>query len=75
MLQLKMKKDTNNYFSRVLNKSTNYFMVWHGNCYSSTPADEFTGFRDFLDENLLKGEKNLKINGGLVNHLNKIKRK
>ena len=57
MLQLNMKKDANNYFSRVLNKNTNYFMVWHGNCYSSTPADKFTGFRDFLDENLLKRKK------------------
>ena len=47
MLQLKMKKDTNNYFSRVLNKSTNYFMVWHGNCYSSTPANNFTGSERF----------------------------
>ena len=47
MLQLKMKKETNNYFSRVLNKSTNYFMVWHGNCYSNTPAKEFTGFGSF----------------------------
>ena len=47
MLQLKMKKYTNNYFSRVLNKSTNYFMVWHGNCYSNTPANKFTGFERF----------------------------
>ncbi len=47
MLQLKMKKDKNNYFSRDLNKSTNYFIVWHGNCYSNAPAKEFTGFERF----------------------------
>ena len=47
MLQLKIKKDINNYFSRALNKSTNYFIVWHGNCYSSTPVNNFTGFEKF----------------------------
>ena len=47
MLQLKMKKYTNNYFSRVLNKSTNYFMVWHGNCYNMSPEIELTGFESF----------------------------
>ena len=50
MLQLKIKKDTKNYFQRVLNKSKKYFMVWHGNCYSSTPVMNFTGFESFLDE-------------------------
>ena len=57
MLQLKMKKDTKNYFSRVLNKSEKYFMVWHGNCYSSTPANNFVGFENFLDENPLNKRK------------------
>ena len=53
MLQLKMKKNTNNYFQRVLNKINKYFMVWHGNCYSSTPVIEITGFESFLDEKAL----------------------
>ena len=57
MLQLKMKKDTKNYFSRVLNKSEKYFMVWHGNCYSSTPVNNFTGFEVFLDGNSLNKRK------------------
>ena len=48
-----MKKDTKNYFLRVLNKSKKYFMVWHGNCYSSTPVMNFTGFESFLDEKTL----------------------
>jgi hypothetical protein len=47
MLQLKMNNDTKNYFLRVLNKSEKYFMVWHGNCYSSTPVNNFTGFERF----------------------------
>ena len=53
MLQLKMKKDTKNYFQRVLNKSKKYFMVCHGNCYSSTEVMNFTGFESFLDEKTL----------------------
>ena len=53
MLQLKTKKDTKNYFSRVLNKTKKYFMVWHGNCYSSTPVMKFTGFESFLEERAL----------------------
>ena len=57
MLQLKMKKDTKNYFSRVLNKTKKYFMVWHGNCYSSTPVMKFTGFESFLDERTLIKKK------------------
>ena len=69
MLQLKMKKDTNNYFSRVLNKSTNYFMVWHGNCYSSTPEREFTGFERFSRREHSQRKKDLKINSGLVSCL------
>ena len=47
MLQLKIKKDTKNYFQRVLNKSKKYFTVWHGNCYSSTPVIKITGFENF----------------------------
>ena len=69
MLQLKMKKDINNYFSRDLNKSTNYFMVWHGNCYSSTPAKEFTGFENFSRRGSSQRKKDLKINSGLVSCL------
>ena len=69
MLQLKMKKDTNNYFSTVLNKSVNYFMVWHGNCYSNTPANKFTGFENFSRRELSQRKKNLKINGSLVSCL------
>ena len=53
MLQLKMKKDTKNYFQRILNKVNNNFMVWHGNCYSSTSVIEITGFESFLDEKAL----------------------
>ena len=53
MLQLKMKKDTKNYFLRVLNKVNKYFIVWHGNCYSSTPVMNFTGYESFLDEKAL----------------------
>ena len=62
MLQLKMKKDINNYFSRDLNKSTNYFMVWHGNCYSSTPVNDFTGFERFSRREPSQRKKDLKIN-------------
>ena len=69
MLQFKMKKDTNNYFSRVLNKSTNYFMVWHGNCCSSTPVNDFTGFERFSRRELSQRKKDLKINSGLVSCL------
>ena len=69
MLQLKMKKDTNNYFSRVLNKITNYFMFWHDNCYSSTPAKEFTGFESLSRRELSQRKKDLKINSGLVSCL------
>ena len=69
MLQLKMKKDINNYFSRDLNKSTNYFMVWHGNCYSSTPEREFTGFERFSRREYSQRKKDLKINSGLVSCL------
>ena len=69
MLQLKMKKDTNNYFSTVLNKSVNYFMVWHGNCYSNTPANKFTGFESFSRRELSQRKKDLKINSGLVSCL------
>ena len=53
MIQLKMKKDTKNYFQRILNKVNNNFMVWHGNCYSSRPVIEITGFESFLDEKAL----------------------
>ena len=61
MLQLKMKKDTKNYFQRVLNKSKKYFIVWHGNCYSSIPVMNFTGFESFLDEKTLIKRKVLKL--------------
>ena len=47
MLQFKMEKDSNNYFSRVLNKNIDYFMVWHGNCYSRSPVNNSTGFERF----------------------------
>ena len=57
MLQLKTKKDTKNYFSRVLNKSEKYFMVWHSNCYSIAPVNNFTGFEVFLDGNSLNKRK------------------
>tara|TARA_B110000263_G_scaffold204341_1_gene184611 strand:+ start:395 stop:601 length:207 start_codon:yes stop_codon:yes gene_type:complete len=66
MLQLKMKKDTKNYFLRVLNKSEKYFMVWHGNCYSSTPVNNFTGFESFSRREDSQQKKNLKINSSLV---------
>ena len=61
MLQFKMKKDTKNYFSRVFNKSKNYFMVWHGNCYSSTPVNDFTGFERFSRREHSQRKKDLKI--------------
>ena len=61
MLQLKMKKDTNNYFSTVLNKSVNYFMVWHGNCYRSMPAKISTGFESFSRREHSQRKKDLKI--------------
>ena len=57
MLQLKMKKDTKNYFQRIVNKSKKYFMDWHGNCYSSTTVMNFTGFESFLDEKTLMKRK------------------
>ena len=69
MLQLKMKKDTKNYFSRILNKTIDYFMVWHGNCYSNTPAIDFTGFESFSRRELSQRKKDLKINSGLVSYL------
>ena len=69
MLQLKMKKDTKNYFQRVLNKSKKYFMVWHGNCYSSTPVMNFTGLESFSRREDSQIKKNLKINSGLVSRL------
>ena len=68
MLQLKMKKDTKNYFLRVLNKSEKYFMVWHGNCYSSTPVNNFTGFEIFSRREASHKMKNLKINSSLVSY-------
>ena len=71
MLQFKMKKDTENYFSRVFNKSKNYFMVWHGNCYSSTPAKEFTGFGSFSRREPSQRKKDLKINSSPVSCLTK----
>ena len=58
MLQLKMKKGANNYFSRVLNKSTNYFMVWHGNCYNRSPVKGLTGFESFSRRELSQRKKN-----------------
>jgi len=71
MLQLKMKKDTKNYFQRVLNKVNNNFMVWHGNCYSSTPVIEITGFESFSRREDSQKKKNLKIKSGLVSRLTK----
>ena len=71
MLQLKMKKDTKNYFQRVLNKINKYFMVWHGNCYSSTPVIEITGFESFSRREDSQKKKNLKIKSGLVSCLTK----
>jgi len=65
MLQLKMKKDTKNYFQRILNKSEKYFIVWHGNCYSSTPVISFTGFEIFSRREYSHKKKNLKIDGSL----------
>ena len=61
MLQLKMKKDTKNYFQRILNKVNNNFMVWHGNCYSSTSVIEITGFESFSRREGSQKKKNLKI--------------
>ena len=69
MLQLKMKKDTKNYFQRVFNKIKKYFMVWHGNCYSSTPVMNFTGLESFSRREHSQIKKNLKINSGLVSRL------
>jgi hypothetical protein len=69
MLQLKTKKDTKNYFSRVLNKSEKYFMVWHGNCYSSAPVNNFTGFEIFSRRERSQQKKNLKIDSSLVSCL------
>ena len=68
MLQFKMKKDTKNYFSRVFNKSKNYFMVWHGNCYSSTPVNDFTGFERFSRREPSQRKKDLKIKSSLVSY-------
>ena len=69
MLQLKMKKDTKNYFQRILNKVNNNFMVWHGNCYSSTPVIEITGFDSFSRLEDSHKKKNLKIKSSLVSCL------
>ena len=69
MLQLKMKKDTKNYFQRVLNKVNKCFIVWHGNCYSSTPVIEITGFESFSRQEDSHKKKNLKIKSGLVSCL------
>ena len=69
MLQLKMKKDTKNYFQRVLNKVNKNFMVWHGNCYSSTPVIIITGFESFSRREDSHKKKNLKIESGLVSCL------
>ena len=64
MLQLKIEKDTKNYFQRVFNKIKKYFMVWHGNCYSSTPVINFTGLESFSRREDSQIKKNLKINSG-----------
>ena len=69
MLQLKMKKDTKNYFQRVLNKSKKYFMVWHGNCYSSAPVIIITGIESFSRREDSHKKKNLKIESSLVSCL------
>ena len=69
MLQLKTKKDTKNYFSRVLNKSEKYFIVWHGNCYSSALVNNFTGFESFSRQEASHEKKNLKIYSSLVSCL------
>ena len=69
MLQLKMKKDTKNYFQRVLNKVNNNFMVWHGNCYSSAPVIIITGIESFSRREDSHKKKNLKIESSLVSCL------
>jgi len=69
MLQLEIEKDTKNYFQRVFNKIKKYFMVWHGNCYSSTPVMNFTGLESFSRREDSQIKKNLKINSGLVSRL------
>ena len=69
MLQLKMKKDTKNYFQRVLNKVNKYFIVWHGNCYSSTPVIKITGIESFSRREDSHKKKNLKIKSSLVSYL------
>jgi len=69
MLQLEIEKDTKNYFQRVFNKIKKYFMVWHGNCYSSTPVMNFTGLESFSRREDSQIKKNLKINSGLVSCL------
>ena len=69
MLQLKIEKDTKNYFQRGFNKIKKYFMVWHGNCYSSTPVMNFTGLESFSRREDSQIKKNLKINSGLVSRL------
>ena len=69
MLQLKMKKDTKNYFQRVLNKVNKIFKVWHGNCYSIAPVIIITGFESFSRREDLHKKKRLKIESGLVSYL------
>ena len=69
MLQLKMKKDTKNYFQRVLNKINKYFIVWHGNCYNSAPVIKITGFESFSRREDSHKKKNLKIKSSLVSCL------
>ena len=69
MLQLKMGKNTKNYFQRVFNKNKKYFIVWHGNCYSSAPVINFTGLENFSRRKYSQIKKNLKINSGLVSCL------
>ena len=64
-----MKKDTKNYFQRVLNKVNNYFMVWHGNCYSSAPVIIITGFESFSRREDSHKKKILEIESGLVSYL------
>ena len=69
MLQLKMKKDTKNYFQRVLNKINKYFIVWHGNCYNSALVINITGFESFSRREGSHKKKNLKIKSGPVSYL------
>ena len=69
MLQLKMKKDTKKFFQRVLNKINKYFIVWHGNCYSSAPVIDITGFESFSRREDSHKKKNLKIKSSLVSCL------